>query len=345
MLALELDLAVTLSGMDDEARAMRIVVETLSPVLRACGVAVMADCPEGRIAEARGRCAADALEALRSWRRNALLASNATVVPFGDERGDWGGIATVTPAEEAAETDPASACSLERIGMLLSSTLRRIETSKRLDAALRDRDLLMREMRHRVRNSLQLVINLAPFMLGEAAGIDKRIQDDFEKRIAALISIHDLLSWTETKDRVSARTYFKLIADAMRRVTIGGVGTLVLDYDADEDPPLRVEQATTIGLIVHELVVNSTKHAGDRALRMDLRVSIEEGSLVLEYQDGRGPSSGASVAAESADPYAAAADKKGLGLELVGALLSRAGGERTDDGSTPHRFVARFTLD
>jgi two-component sensor histidine kinase len=191
---------------------------------------------------------------------------------------------------------------------------------------------------------------MAPLMLGEATRLEEGLHEDFERRIAALISIHDMLSWTETKDLVSSRTYFWLLADALRRVTAAGIGTLVSTYDSDEDPRLPVDRATTIGLVVYELVVNSAKHAHGLSIRMDLRVAIEGETLVLRYSDHPAliVESGAEEAAEDTPPYGEASrgkTKGGLGRELVSALLSRARGERCDDGSTPHRFEARFPLD
>lgn len=345
MMTLERDLAVTLSTMDDEGRAMRAVVEALAPVHRVCGVAVVADLPGGRREETRGHFAHAAHEALNS-NAQGPADQTATVVPFGDEKGGQGAIALIEVGSTGSDT--ATACSLERIGMVLSATLLRIETSKRLDAALRDRDLLMREIRHRVRNSLQLVINMAPLMLTEAAHFDKDIVDDFEKRIAALISIHDMLSWTEAKDLVSARTYFWLLADALRRVTSDGIGTFISLYDSDDDPELPVDRATTIGLVVYELVVNSAKHSHGSPVRMDLRVWVEGSTLVLRYSD-RHALAGAAQPEEAADIEAVYGapdgETKGQGRELVCALLSRARGERSDDGCTPHCFEARFPLD
>ena len=359
MLALERDLAVSLSGIDDAERAIRAVVDALAPAHRACGVAAMAIFPEGRRVEARGPFADAAIEALDSPLGAQKSGGPAAVVPFGDERGAWGGIALVSRPPETADpdkADPVVICSLERIGILLSTTLRRIETAKRLDRALRDQDLLMREMRHRVRNSLQLVVNFAPLMLGEAVRNTKDAQGDFQNRIAALISIHDMLSWTEAKDLVSARTYFRLLVDALRRVTANGCGTLILDYDSDEDPALPVDQAASIGLIVHELVVNSTKHTRRKNVRMDLYVCVKGSKLLFRYSDVTESNAvrNATLVAEAEPSYGEnesaarrfpAKGKEGLGLELVEALLARARGKRSDDGSSPHRFEAKFSLD
>jgi two-component sensor histidine kinase len=363
-MAIERDLAVALSGIDDEGRVMRAVTEALAPPHRVCGIAIAADLSDGKKVEARGPFAASAREALDSTSERGKLSHTATVVSFGDERGGRGCIAWVAP--ESGGYDPAIACSLERIGTMLSATLLRIETTKRLDAALRDRELLMREIRHRVRNSLQLVINLVPLMLNGEPRFSGPVLGDFEKRITTLISIHDMLSWTETKDLICARTYFWMLADALRRVTADGIGTLVSTYESDEDPELPVDRATTIGLVVYELVVNSAKHARGKPVRMDLRVGTEERTLILRYSD-RPPrpesckadaaTSAAAATSASAATSAAAEQEatygshgrtergEGLGMELMSALLSRARGERSDDRLTPHFFEARFPLD
>ena len=132
-------------------------------------------------------------------------------------------------------------------------------------------------------------------------------------------------------------SYFTHLTDMLRSMAVKGIGTLRSEYAVDRKTNLSRERATTIGLIVHELVVNSVKHAQGAPLGMRLRLEDRGTDLVLTYRDRLKQS----WVAERAPEYKGSS---GLGLGIIEGLLARAGGSRLDPGDSIHFFEACFPL-
>jgi two-component sensor histidine kinase len=243
--------------------------------------------------------------------------------------------------------DAAFHCSFERIATILSAALRRLITLRIMDAASRDRELLVRELRHRTRNTLQLIKNSVTFLVRTLSDATAAALESLDARICALVSVHEMLSFIGETSLVSAESYFSRLAAALQRITPEGSGSLVSLYDSDEDALIPVDRAATIGLIVYELVVNSIKHAVGRSGLMRLRVSFDGGNLIIRYSDSPRPECAeraGCTAEEPAPRYAPRAESAGSGLRLIEALIGRARGIRLLEDSGRTAFAARFPL-
>lgn len=347
---LERDLAVAFSRSETEAQAISALLAAFVSFDPECGVAIHLPLEKREEPICAGALGAEALAfALRGSGSAASpeLDANRFCLAqlLSDDRGAFGRLAFI--ADAGPESVRLVGETVERAGEMLSAALSRIRAVRELEAAAKDRDLLVREIRHRTRNSLQLIKGSIGLFVGTLAGAPSHVLAELDERLGALVAVHDMLSWTESSASVSAENYFIQLAEALRRISPEGIGTLIAYYDAEEDVSLPVDRAATMGLIVHELVMNTAKHAAGRLLRMSVRVACADGFLLLRYEE-TAVSSPFDLWSERVPDVSAAAPARamgGRGLEIIKALIGRARGRRLDDGSDRTRFLAAFPLD
>jgi two-component sensor histidine kinase len=214
-----------------------------------------------------------------------------------------------------------------------------------LQAALDDREVLLREIHHRVKNNLQIVSSLLHLQAQKAGDDDTTaLFREARARVHAMAMIHERLYRSDSLAALDFGAYLRSITEQLVRSYSVGDGVR-LDVRADE-AALSAEQAVPLGLVANELVSNALKHAfPDGHGRL----------LVLFERDARGTGAadGASagayrLAVEDDGPGLPAAFRPGqgpsLGLKLVQALAARLGGEVTSGPARESPTGTRFTL-
>jgi PAS domain S-box-containing protein len=196
---------------------------------------------------------------------------------------------------------------------------------EREHAAAHDRiGMLMQELTHRVKNSLQLI---AAIVMIEARGLEKSegkvALERVSRRITALGHLYSKLSESETFEAVDAATYLnELCRHLIASVYKDGDTFIMLKTDIESEL-LPADRAIPIGLIVNELVTNAVKYGFPGEAKGTVMVTLKRvpGELRLTVaDDGQG-----------LDPRRA---DSGLGGRLVDAFAQRLGGqvERKSDG-------------
>lgn len=197
---------------------------------------------------------------------------------------------------------------------------------------LRDKDLLVREIHHRVTNSLQLVHATLSIQLKTLANEEARAQvAEAASRVLAIAAVHRRLYQAGSPDAADARTYMRGLLDDMKALLpFAGDRRLGLEIDAF---PLSADNLTHLGLIVVELITNALKHGRGR---VEVAVRREEDCLKIVVSD-----EGAGFP-PSFDPTA----RDGLGLKIVSAMAGPARGTAIEvDRSAPvSRIVVTMAL-
>ena len=148
------------------------------------------------------------------------------------------------------------------IGVNVDITERETAEAARLQAE-RDRELLVAELKHRVKNTLSVVQAIARQTFRD---VDKGAREAFDGRILALARSHDLLTqskWENVSLLELARTALQLHGNSEARVSLDGPVV-----------PLEPSHALAIGMILHELFTNATKYGA---------LSNNEGRIALEW--------------------------------------------------------------
>ncbi len=189
-------------------------------------------------------------------------------------------------------------------------------TAKRLaekvkDDLVRDKQLLLQEIQHRVANSLQIIASVLLQSARKVQSNESRDQlRDAHNRVMSIAMLQKHLS-TVSVDNVALATYFKDLCQSIGASMISDPDRLSLTTHID-DSVVDPDTSVSLGLIVTELVINSLKHA--------FPGRTQEGSIKVDYK-----SDGDAWTLVIGDngigmPKDAGGGKPGLGTGIVEAL-------------------------
>ncbi|BDS09776.1 sensor histidine kinase [Aureispira anguillae] len=155
----------------------------------------------------------------------------------------------------------------------------RKETAKKLKKIIEERETLLKEIHHRVKNNLQVVTSL----LSLQANIidDKKIKQIFEQsqyRINAMATIHKTLYQSEDFLTIGYGQYMKALAHYLILSIKGDDKNVALSIDAI-DVKLNIDTAIPLGLLINEIITNSLKYG----LKGDTKGEIYIKLKLLEY--------------------------------------------------------------
>ena len=208
----------------------------------------------------------------------------------------------------------------------------RMEGERAKDALLRDKDLLMQEVHHRVKNSLQLVRTLLQLQ-GRSASDETRAQlDEAARRIMTIGAVHQRLYEGGSVVETDAAAYLEALVADIRTMLADSAGGREIVLQA-EPMTLTADQMTPLGLVVSELVTNALKY-GESRVKVGLR-RVPAGLEIVVEDGGRG-------FPEAFDP----GRKSGLGMRLIAALAKGEGMNAIKvDRDVPHsRIMVMMTL-
>lgn len=204
--------------------------------------------------------------------------------------------------------------------LILHDITERKREEDKVRSSLREKEILLKEIHHRVKNNLQIISSL--LNLQSAHIRDPRALEVFKEgqgRVRSMALIHEKLYQSEDLARVDFSEYIRNLAAYLFRSYEVHAGAVALGVEA-EDVLLGVDTAIPCGLIINELVSNSLKHAfpggGVGSINIRLRPA-DAGRLTLTVaDDGVGLPDGFDVSRTSS-----------LGLQLVNTLARQLGGE------------------
>ncbi len=177
--------------------------------------------------------------------------------------------------------------------------------NKELINTLKEKDGLIEEVHHRVKNNLQLITSLIRVQqfqqkdhMSEGS---MQMVDDILSRVTAMAVVHEKLYSQQHISQLRAKEYFSELLGELK--TLGGKlnAPLVVNIDAT-DEQLEVSHGIALGMICTELVSNSLKYAFDGVAnpQIDIRINKtligEKAKVFFSYQDnGKGFKKGAKM--------------------------------------------------
>lgn len=225
----------------------------------------------------------------------------------------------------------------ETIDYLREEIGARRRAEEELRGALDSRDILYRELQHRVKNSLSLISSLVSLaqseVYDEAAEASLR---DIRARIDSIGLVYEQLSGGGAYGEVDLGLYLTRLLDTLN-ASIGWPSRVQEPRTAFDSCAVPVDTAVCIGLIVNELVTNAVKHAFPNGREGSIEVTLSSGDGVCDL----------SIADDGVGAAGGLGDAEGqrLGLGLVELLADQIGGalERSPGPGTAYRL--RFRLD
>jgi PAS domain S-box-containing protein len=214
----------------------------------------------------------------------------------------------------------------------------RKQKEERIEAALKEKDLLLGEIHHRVKNNLQIIYSLLDL---QAAGIsDRSVVESLresQNRIRSMALIHQTLYQSNDFARVDFSTFLDALVPSLVSSYRLNPASVRLSIQADQ-LLLPMNDAIPCGLIVNELITNIFKHAFPAGrgglVEVELTRLEETGEACLRVaDDGIGLPEGLDVAATAT-----------LGLQLVHLLSSQLSGRLVINRGNPTSFTLTFPM-
>jgi two-component sensor histidine kinase len=207
---------------------------------------------------------------------------------------------------------------LQGAANILGMAIEQQQYQRKLQAALDRHQVLLREVNHRVKNSLQVVSSMLHLQANAVGDEDlsERL-NEAASRVNAVGRAYERLAYTADYENIDLIEYLRQIIEDLERA----VAPCKIQFDAPEAVRFAADRAILVGLIINELVSNAGKYAyPDRAggsiwVRVSFQTDKETIAIAIR-DEGVGLPPGF-------DPTAS----KRLGTRLVNALSQQLGGE------------------
>jgi len=258
---------------------------------------------------------------------NEVIVQEASVVDL-DGRELWFHSTLVPVCDEEGQIDYIMVVSVD-------TTVRK-HAEEKIVASLKEKEVLLREIHHRVKNNMQVIISLLRMHARESSNEQVRsVFNDCRDRVNAMSLIHEVLYQSEDLARIDSEPYLTKLCRNLSQVH-GASSKGIVCIVQKENVSLGVDQAVAVGTIVCELISNVFKHAFLEGELGNVSVSLsyideEEVELIVQ-DDGVGLS-----------PEIDILNTPSLGLHLVAITTTHELGgtiEVERDGGT--RFVIHF---
>lgn len=218
------------------------------------------------------------------------------------------------------------------LGMYIDIT-ERIKSEKKLKNSLEEKQFLLGEIHHRVKNNLAIIsgfIQLQSFRSDDQK--ITKVLHDTQLRIKSIALVHELLYQSESFSQISLKSYIKQLTEGVADI---------LSYDSEhitmnlkgEDVSLNINQAIPCALLINELLTNAYKHAFVGRNKGNITVSIKgrEAQVSIKVKDdGIGLPQDFSLE-----------EGESLGINIIGTLVQQLEADlqyNSDEGGTLFKF-------
>ncbi len=152
---------------------------------------------------------------------------------------------------------------------------------KKLISSLHEKELLLKEVYHRVKNNLQIIISLINIQISESKN-EAFIEDlkETQSRLYAMSKVHEVLCKSGDFVSISFTTYINNL--------IGNFDYPHVEYqlNIEKEVHLNVGQTNSLGIIINELITNSVKHNLGRDILISMSFEVNNtGNAKLNYAD------------------------------------------------------------
>jgi two-component sensor histidine kinase len=216
---------------------------------------------------------------------------------------------------------------------------------EQIEGSLREKEVLLREIHHRVKNNLQIISSLLNLQAGSTA--DKRaneILEESKNRVKSMALIHEKLYQTKN---FSSLDIHEFIAELIKNLFNSyGIDSSNVKTDLSIDKiNLNADQAVYLGLLVNELVSNSLKHAFKSTLHDSAADGQKKIFIGIQKNSGNGYSIKISDNGCGFPENINFKNTESLGLQLVMSLVKQLDGEITLNNNFGTEFLIKFNAD
>ena len=217
--------------------------------------------------------------------------------------------------------------------ILLAEIVKRRRAEEILNMSVNEKEVLLREIHHKVKNNLQLISCL--LYIQSKKVVDERPQDilqDFQNRVKSMAMVHEKLSKSHNLARINLAEYVKSLIDKLFQFYNVRPDRIALNFDVDKIM-IGVDTAVSCGFVINELVSNSIKHAFPGGRKGEINIEFhsegEKGFRMVIRDNGIGFKKDQTKS-------------NTLGLQLVNAVVEHIDGSIKLDSSGGTRLEISF---
>jgi two-component sensor histidine kinase len=212
----------------------------------------------------------------------------------------------------------------------------RARAEEQITASLREKEVLLKEIHHRVKNNLQIISSLLSLQAArvedsQAQGVFQESQD----RIRSMALVHEKLYQTQDLARINFGEYIHNLSAYLAQAHSASARAVALRVRAD-DVFLAIDTAIPCGLMLNELISNALKHAfpagGPGQIHVELSAGRDHRYTLRVSDDGVGMPPGLDLSATDS-----------LGFQLINALVQQLDAAIELDGDGGTEFNITFS--
>lgn len=207
-----------------------------------------------------------------------------------------------------------------------------------IEGSLHEKELLLKEIHHRVKNNLQVIsslLNLQAQAVNDPAACSAL--RDSQMRVRSMALIHEKLYQSDNLAEIRLGSYIKNLSNNLFHSYLSN-GAQIKIISQVEEITIGIDNAVPVGLILNELISNSLKHAfpGNRAGEIGIELQHETADIVLlRYHDtGVGLPDGFDLKTS-----------KSLGMRLIYSMAQQLNAKLNLANQNGIRFELRFPIE
>ena len=162
-----------------------------------------------------------------------------------------------------------------------------VQYRKGIQQALKEKEILLQEIHHRVKNNLALITGLIDMQRFEERDADHlRKLTDIESRIFSIAQIHEVLYKNDNLAYIDFSDYLERLSALIHKTYNGASRDITVHFDTNKIE-LNINQAIPCGLLVNEILINAYEHAFKDRDKGTIRVTMKEqdGLVFMEIKD------------------------------------------------------------
>jgi len=242
----------------------------------------------------------------------------------------------ISLANKPVDYDERDLSLIESMASLYALAIQKRRWEEKLISSLHEKDMLLKEIYHRVKNNLQVISSPLSLQANKIKDeYTKSVFRDSQSRIRSMALVHEKLYQSKNLSRVDYRDYVKTLVEAILHSYGIPRGGITLNYHID---PIEIPLDTAIPcvLIINELGTNSIKYAFNHTSRKEISITLSrhdsEHCILIVSDNGQGMNNHRDI--KKSDT---------LGLQLVTTLVEdQLGGTYEVERSDGTAFVIRF---
>ena len=226
------------------------------------------------------------------------------------------------------------------IGLTISSRniTERKQAEEKIKASLKEKQILIDEIHHRVKNNMNVVSSLLKLQTKNIE--DEKTKDilkDSQSRIYAMSAIYETIHGSENLSEISLKKYLYKITNSIFQSSAVNSKIVKIKNDITE-MPISINQASPLGLIINELISNSLKYAFPEERKGQISVSmkkLDKQTELIVSDNGIGIS-----------PNLDWKNTNTLGLKLVRTLVeNQLDGTIDMESTNGTKFIIKFNIE